>query len=170
MLNNREQAYQLLRELGACSRLITHLKLVGEAGDIICQTYQQMGIEFNEGLVKIGISIHDAGKILYPEELSNFASNHEPAGEKLLLEHGVQPEIARCCITHAKWQDTSFEEQTIALADKLWKGKREEVLELTIIDQIAKKLGLERWDVFTQLDTVFESIAEGGWERIQRSR
>jgi len=55
------------------------------------------------------------------------------------------------------------------LADKLWKGKREADLELCVIDEIALRTGLSRWDIFAQLDTTFEEIAAGGEERLRRS-
>jgi hypothetical protein len=57
----------------------------------------------------------------------------------------------------------------VALADKLWKGKREDVLELSVIDEIAARLGNSRWDVFDRLDTAFERIAAGGADRVQRT-
>jgi len=47
---------------------------------------------------------------------------------------------------------------------------REPLLELGIIDEIAERLGVSRWDVFERLDTTFEEIAAGGDERLQRSR
>ncbi len=65
---------------------------------------------------------------------------------------------------------SSLEERTVALADKLWKGKREGELELLVIDEVAQKLGATRWEVFERLDTVFEEIAAGGFERVQGSR
>jgi len=55
------------------------------------------------------------------------------------------------------------------LADKLWKGKREVELELGIIDEIAGRLGVSRWDIFARLDDTFEEIASEGSERVQRS-
>jgi hypothetical protein len=64
----------------------------------------------------------------------------------------------------------SLEERTVALADKLWKGKREAALELSIIDEIAERLGVSRWEVFERLDTAFEDIAAGGAERLEASR
>lgn len=90
----------------------------------------------------------------------------------LLLANGVQPEVAQCCISHAAWKSdgVSFEERPVALADKLWKGKREADLELAVIDEIAHRLGCDRWDVFAQMDSVFEEIAVSGSERLQRSR
>jgi hypothetical protein len=56
------------------------------------------------------------------------------------------------------------------LADKLWKGKREAALELSIIDGIAAKLVTSRWDIFERLDTAFEEIAAQGIKRLHESR
>ena len=64
----------------------------------------------------------------------------------------------------------SLEERIVALADKLWKGKREAELGLSIIDEVAVRLGVSRWNVFERLDTAFEEIAVGGAERLQGSR
>lgn len=134
--------------------------------------YSSLGLKFDARLIMLGAAIHDAGKINHPGELEAPGSMHEPAGEALLLAHGVKPEVARCCVTHAKWDDVgvSFEEQSIALADKLWKGKREERLELAVIDGVAARLNLGRWDMFTQLDGLFEEIAAEGLRRLERSR
>jgi hypothetical protein len=74
-------------------------------------------------------------------------------------------------VSLSKWQDAdvSFEERSVALADKLWKGKRVEALELCIIDEVASRLRVSRWDVFAQLDAAFEGVASGGPERLERS-
>jgi hypothetical protein len=58
-----------------------------------------------------------------------------------MLKHGVQPEVAKCCVSHAAWRnpDATFEERTVALADKLWKGKRDTDLELVIIDGVLQR-------------------------------
>jgi hypothetical protein len=172
MLRDRQDAYRLLENLGASQRLLTHVKLVGEAADLLIEAYTELALEFDAQLVELGVAIHDAGKIEHPNELDGPGSRHEPAGETLLLANGVQHEIARCCVTHAAWSapGVSFEEQSVALADKLWKGKREEALELSVIDEAASRLGLTRWNVFTQLDAVFEEIAAGGAERLARSQ
>jgi hypothetical protein len=63
----------------------------------------------------------------------------------------------------------SFEELLVALADKLWKGKREQALEKKVIETAAAKLGRGFWDVFVELDTCFERIASDGTERLARS-
>jgi hypothetical protein len=89
----------------------------------------------------------------------------------LLLAHGVQPDVARCCISHAAWNQPGvvLEEKTLALADRLWKGRRKQDLEL-MVDETALRLARSRWDVFPDLDAVFENIAAGGPERPERSR
>jgi hypothetical protein len=172
MIETREDAFRLLSKLGASKRLLLHLQLVGEAADRLIVEYSGLGMEFDARLIRLGVAVHDAGKITYPAELEGPGSMHEPAGEALLLAHAVQPEVARCCVTHAKWRGVgvSFEERSVALADKLWKGKREESLELAVIDDAAARLQQTRWDLFTRLDEVFEQIAADGPARLERSR
>jgi hypothetical protein len=172
MLKDREDAYELLKALGATKRLIAHAELVGDAADRILMEYQAVGIACDASLVELGAVLHDAGKIQHPLELAEAGSKHEQAGQSLLLAHAVQPAVARCCATHGAWNlpDVSFEERTVALADKLWKGKREPQLELSIIDEIAERLEVSRWDVFERLDSAFEKIADRGDERLQRTR
>jgi hypothetical protein len=171
VIKTREEAYRLLEALGAPERLLRHLALVGEAADDLIAEFARLGLEFDANLIRLGAAVHDAGKVLHPGELDGPGSLHEPAGEALLLAHGVQPAVSRCCVTHASWQDSevSFEERVVALADKLWKGKREEVLELLVIDDVAARLHASRWDVFTRLDEAFERIASLGPDRLARS-
>lgn len=170
-LTTRQDAYQLLKELGAPTHLLRHLQLVGEAADALMHAYTELGLSFDAAFIEIGTAIHDAGKIEHPTELYSSGSLHEPAGEQLLLKYGVPTHIARCCVTHADWRNPalSLEERSIALADKLWKGKRETDLELLVIDQVVSRLGCDCWDVFSQLDAAFEMIAVQGDERLQRS-
>ena len=172
MLTHREDAYKLLIALGAPDRLMRHAELVSEVADQLIAVFQSLGVGLNFGLIELGAILHDAGKIQHPSELREPGSLHEQAGQTLLLANGVQPEIARCCVSHGAWQlpGVSLEERIVALADKLWKGKREPDLELSIIDEIASRLGKSRWDIFERLDTAFENIAASGSERLQSNR
>ncbi|ODU15570.1 MAG: hypothetical protein BGP22_34860 [Variovorax sp. 67-131] len=172
ILSDRNDAYSLLRKLGASTRLLLHLQLVGEAADELIHALSSMGLAFDAKLVELGVAVHDAGKIEHPAELDGPGSQHEPSGERLLLTHHVQPKVARCCVSHAAWSapGVCFEERLVALADKLWKGKREQALELCVIDEVATRLHLDRWDVFPKLDLIFEDIASGGEMRLQKSR
>jgi hypothetical protein len=166
------EARRLLVELGAPDRLLRHVELVGEAGDMLLTALARIGVSIDSNFVRIGIVVHDAGKIVHPAELDQAGGEHEPAGEAMLLRHGVEPAVARVCLSHARWDrmDVSFEEVVIALADKLWKGVRNVALEERMADCAAAAVGKSRWDLFVELDTLFEEIAADGSSRLERSR
>ena len=167
-----EDAKTLLLQLGAPARLLQHVRLVGEAGEVLLSKLADMGVPLDTAVVRLGIVFHDAGKVAHPNELDAPGDLHEPAGEKLLLEHGVAPCVARCCVSHARWasMECSLEELLVALADKLWKGVRVAELERVVVERVAKTLGRPTWDVFVELDTCFEEIASEGDDRLARSR
>jgi hypothetical protein len=50
------------------------------------------------------------------------------------------------------------------------KGVRRPELAAKVIDEIARQLAADRWSVFVDLDSCFERIADGGVERLLRSR
>ena len=64
----------------------------------------------------------------------------------------------------------SLEELLIALADKLWKGVRNQELEELVISRVSDILRQDRWELFVTLDSVFEQIASRGNERLVRSQ
>jgi len=170
-LNSKEDAFELLNLLNAPDHLKLHVSLVGEAADLLIEKCKQLAISIDENMIKIGVVIHDIGKIVHTNEMSESGSKHEPEGQRILIEKGVDPKIARCCISHAQWHsmECSLEELLIALSDKLWKGKRVEELELRVIDMVSDMLGNSRWELFAELDNHFEYIASGGTERLRRS-
>ena len=172
MLKDRGEALHLLSELGASTRLVHHVQLVGEAADLVLMRLQALGVACDVRLIEVGAALHDAGKVQHPQELSEPGTLHEQAGQAFLLSHGVEPEIARFCTSLAGWSlpEVTLEERVVALADKLWKGKRDADLELNVIDEVAKRLSVGRWDVFEPLDSTFESVAAYGAERLERSR
>ena len=167
-----EAANLLLVQLGAPARLLRHVALVGEAGDRLLDKVRELEVGIDENLVRVGIVLHDAGKILVPAELDVPGGNHEPSGEDLLLKHGVSPELARVCLSHARWPTmlVSLEELLVALADKLWKGVRNPMLEERVVDEIAGAIGRDRWELFVELDSLFEDVAADGSTRLERSR
>ncbi len=132
---------------------------------------EKLAIEFDSRLLKLGAILHDAGKTVHPAELFGPGSQHEEAGQELLVNLGVPADIARCCVSHSQWKkmDSSLEELTVALADKLWKGKRHGELEEEVIDGLAERSGIDRWTLFIEFDSTFEEIAEGGDDRLMRS-
>jgi hypothetical protein len=170
-LDSALAARELLTRLGAPRRLLQHGILVGEAADLLLESLQRMGVSVDAHFVRLGAVLHDAGKLLHADELVRPGHSHEAAGEQILLREGVAPSLARCCVSHARWADdgVSFEERLVALADKLWKGKREPALEQKVVEAAAEKLGRGFWDTFVALDTCFEDIASGGTGRLARS-
>jgi len=169
--NSLDEAYEFLADLGANRRLLQHVRLVGEAAELLIELLNQTGLTFNRELVRLGVAFHDVGKILHPEEQHQSGNQHEASGQGLLISHGVSPEIARCCQSHGQWQimECSLEELLVALSDKLWKGKREEKLEKKVIEEVAERLRVDFWTVAMDLDSGFEMIASQGTERLMRT-
>ncbi len=170
-LENVNDAYELLKKLGASPKLIRHVYLVGEAADLLLNKIEQLGIKVDANFVRLGVALHDAGKIIYVEELTSKGNKHEAEGESLLIKNGVEPRLAKCCSSHAAWEfmDCSLEELLVALSDKLGCGKREAKLEKEVIDRLSKLTGEDYWRLYIELDNYFEIIASGGEERLARS-
>lgn len=161
----------LLRSLGASRWLLRHHELVVEAAVLICDALEEWGLTFDRDTVLLGASVHDAGKIVHPEEMSASGHRHEVAGRDLLANSAVPAEIARFCVTHAAWEgaDCTIEDELVALADKLWKGKRDEALERLLVTRIAALTKQEPWNVFSRFDSICDAVAAGGPERLSRS-
>jgi hypothetical protein len=152
--------------------LVRHHELVVEAAIVLCDRLaRELGVVFDRDLVLLRASLHDVGKVFHPEEMTVAGSRHEAAGRQLLVDRGVAASIARFCVTHAAWDgsDAAIEDMLVPLADKAWKGKRDDALEQFVIGHIATQTHREPWDVFDYLDAICEAIAAGGPERLSRS-
>jgi hypothetical protein len=167
-----KSAYQLLADLGASARLIVHVKLVGEAAELLIAELDCLAINLDKDFIRLGVAFHDAGKILHPVELTTTGNRHEADGESLLVKHGVDPVLARCCRSHAQWQHMacSIEELLVALADTLWKGKRNSQLEELVIQRLADRSLHDYWELFIHMDDLFDRIAGDGHLRLLKSQ
>jgi len=166
------RALQLLADLGATPWLVRHHELVLEAATLLCDLIQRkLQVAFDREQVLIGAAIHDAGKIVHPKEMHEPGHLHEPAGERLLIERGIAASLARFCVTHASWDRPGnvIEDLLVALADKLWKGKRDDDLERRVTDVIAHDVKRETWEIFDALDSICDEIAAEGPARLARS-
>jgi hypothetical protein len=165
-------AYQFLTDLGASPQLITHVKLVGEAAELILAELDRLAIFIDKDFIRLGVAFHDAGKILHPAELSAKGNRHEADGESLLIDRGVNPALARCCRSHGQWQqlECSIEELLVALADNLWKGKRNSQLEELVTQRLAASGDRDYWELFIHIDDLCDRIAADGHMRLLRSR
>jgi hypothetical protein len=171
-MKTQADALRLLAALGATPWLIRHHELVTEAAEILCDGLsREVGPDFDRELVMLGAAIHDAGKIMHPVEMEAPGREHEVAGRQLLTDAGVDPAIARFCVTHAAWDapEMALEDLLVALADKLWKGKRVDALEQLVVQRIAEQTQAEPWEVFDRTHRVFDAIAGDGPARLARS-
>ncbi len=166
------EAFALLAKLGASAWLVRHHELVVEAARLVCRAVSRLGLAIDDEVILAGAALHDAGKIVHPGEEHAPGHEHEQAGQALLVASGVPASLARFCVTHASWggEDRTLEDLLVALADKLWKGKRVDDLEQLAITRIARVLGRSEWEVFAELDAPFEAIAAGGSDRLARSQ
>jgi HD domain len=158
-----DEVIHLLTEVGASPRLAAHLRAVHEVAQQLIEAFTAMWpqLSFDVDAVSYGAATHDIGKVLYPNELTGPGTQHESAGYSLLLSHGAPERRARFARTHALWgdHDATNEDQLVALADKIWKGRRQEDLEQLLIERIVAATGDEPWNVFMRLDDLLNRIA-----------
>lgn len=168
----RELAKALLVTLGAPQHLLRHVELVSEAAELLFKASSDNQIASDAEFVRVGVMLHDAGKILYLTELVSPGNFHEPAGEAMLLTARVSPKLARVSMSHARWalMSVSLEELVIALSDKLWKGVRVVDLEARVVEMACATSKHEYWPLFMRLDSCFEQIADSGTYRLARSQ
>lgn len=166
------EAIRWLASRGASAWLVRHHELVLEAADaIIDGLVARLPVPFDAEQVRMGAALHDCGKLRHPAEMSGPGHHHEEAGQALLEAAGFPPELSRVAVTHADWKPprAELEDRLIALADKLWKGKRETELEAHLLNELAERTGRPAWEVFGVLDELCERVAADGPERLRRS-
>lgn len=161
---------ELCETLQVPPRLLAHLILVHDTAVEIVEALQKdfSALRFDKVPVLFGAASHDLGKILHPTELTGPGNLHENAGVRLLQQHDISPEYARFAQTHGAWNNSNLaiEDLLVALADKVWRGKREQVLEALIVTKIVEQTGQEHWEVFDKLDNLATEIASVGNERL----
>ena len=165
-------AIDLLRRLGANPWLVRHHELVVEAAtELLDGLHKAFNLKVDRNFILVGAALHDVGKVAVPTEMSQPGHQHEARGARLLAAHGVGPDICLVCTSHADWTapNLPLEHLLIALADKLWKGRREDELEMLVIKRLAKAAGIEIAEAFAKADAVFETVAARGDDRLSRS-
>jgi hypothetical protein len=170
-LEGVNEALNLLRSLGASGWLVRHHELVAEAASQLLDGLSPAWLSPRDrATVLLGAALHDAGKILHPEEERAPGRLHERAGRELLLQHGVPAELAAFCESHAAWDERSpLVTLLVALADKLWKGKRVPELEELVVHSLAQRTGRPFWELWPALDELFEAVSAGADDKLARS-
>jgi putative nucleotidyltransferase with HDIG domain len=161
---------QLLAACHAPPRLKAHLTLVHDAAQSLTEEIlaEWPDVRANKEAVLFGAATHDIGKVVHPDELQGPGHAHEEAGVQLLLQCGVTENLARFARTHGQWKDqeVDIEDLLVALADKVWKGKRDDTLEQRIADHIAARSGEEVWKVWLRMDELLCKLAASADERL----
>jgi putative nucleotidyltransferase with HDIG domain len=125
------------------------------------------GLVLDRETILVGASLHDLGKVLHLQELTDSGHQHEFVGPALLEQHGVPPKLARFARSHGRWQETDdLEDLLVALSDSIWCGRRLEELETKVAVILTARTGLEPWQAWSKLDMVCEEIASRGEERL----
>ena len=154
---------QLLAGLGAPPRLAAHLRAVHDVALrlTVALPLAWPTLTIDAAAIAFGAATHDIGKALHPGELIGPGSEHEEHGYQILVARGFPPPRARFARTHARWNadDATLEDQLVALADKIWKGRREEDLERCLVSRLASITGVAAWEVFSRLDEILEDLA-----------
>lgn len=160
----------LLLMLNPPPRLAAHLRAVH---DVAVQLTAWLSVQYpalvnDRQAVLFGAASHDIGKSIHMDELSGPGSRHEPAGQQLLLDAGIDPRLARFAATHASWQaaDIELEDLLVSVADKIWKAKRVPDLEKLVVDRLAAASGEEPWQAFLRLDDHLDQLAAGADGRL----
>jgi hypothetical protein len=161
----------LLSAVDAPPRLVAHLALVHDVANQLLDDLERNfpGLVIDREEVLFGAATHDIGKAVARYELAEPGDEHELLGQRLLISHGVSPALARFAATHADLgrPEVQFTDAIVALADKVWKGKRDKTVEEFVLKMIAEALGLSPWEAFDRLDGVLETIAEDAARRLE---
>lgn len=167
-----DTAWQVLNNHNAPPRLIRHAKYVAGAAQRLIDGLTHQGFKMQADDILSGAILHDIGKTQHVEELSQPGKHHEKAGEALLLTAGIPAYIAQIARTHgtADPAKLALTDLVVALADKLWKGKRAADFEIALIDQLAAQTSQARWDIFSAIDDLFETIAADGQANLMDSQ
>jgi hypothetical protein len=125
-------------------------------------------VRFDRDAMLVGAATHDIGKTVQLAELSGPGSEHEGAGQQLLLAHGISPSLARFAATHAAWtrRDIQIEDLLVSLADKVWKNKRVSDLEDLVVTRLAAESGRSAWEEFLAFDDLLTSIGQQADQRL----
>ncbi|MBV9231431.1 MAG: HD domain-containing protein, partial [Chloroflexi bacterium] len=147
------EVLDILAKYAASPRLVAHLIIVHDVAVTFTRQLDAYWptLEYDRESVLIGAAIHDVGKAVYTNELTGPGWQHEEIGPRLLLEGGFPEKYARFARTHARWDQgpsVQLEDVLVAFADTIWKGKRDEVLEQEIAQQIARRCQEESWQVY----------------------
>jgi putative nucleotidyltransferase with HDIG domain len=169
-IKTRSDALKFLKSLDAPSALVLHAEIVSEvAGQIVDCLSNYEGL-FNKTDIFVGAVLHDVGKTKHPTELYEEGHQHEEVGYQFLLKHGFSEKIGEISLLHSRWEEAkSLDPLIVALADKIWKGKRVLELEEAVITFIAHESKNDYWLIYAELTSCLDRIADKATERLLKT-
>ncbi len=161
---------RILDDLHCPALLVRHLILVYNVGLLLTKKIQLEfpNVTLLEEEIVFGTATHDIGKISFKKELSEKGKQHEQAGFETLIAYGINEKMARFTKTHGNWEQENIkiEDLIVALADKIWKGKRIDSLEEKLIKEISTGINSEYWTVYSKMDSIISEICLGADARL----
>ena len=177
-INNSMKTYKeipdnILKILNDCNcpgLLIRHLILVYNTGMVLTEKikYEFPDLKILDNEIQFGLATHDIGKSIKKNELKESGKEHEQIGYELLIDYGVNKNLARFTITHSDWksENINIEDLIVSLSDKIWKGQRIDELEEELIRRISISQNIDYWVVYSKLDCIISEIIIGADERL----
>ena len=162
---------ELLAQYDAPPRLVTHLVLVHDVAIALVDALDRHwpGLPYDRQAVLLGAATHDIGKVVHRHELTGPGHQHEDIGPTLLLQAGFTAAQARFARTHGQWRldaDPTVEDLLVALADMVWRGKRDEQLEQLVMQRLAEHCAQEPWAVYAVLDEILQNVTDDAATRL----
>ena len=161
---------QILIKYNSPERLNRHLRIVFFiASQLLFQLEKEWKeLEIDNKLVQFGAVTHDIGKVLSQAEIYHSGNKHEFNGRDLLISYGYDEVSSRFTITHGNWQkeNIELEDLIVALADKIWKGKRVSELEEMICSKISNQLKIDYWEIYLNLNSILDKLCLSAQSRL----
>ena len=163
-----DEVERLLVRVRSSARLTAHLQLVH---DVAAQLTEELEttfpkLAFDAEAVCFGAATHDLGKALHPNELTGSGSERGSRLQAAARERSRRASSPFC--PHAREVEwATIEDQLVSLADKIWKGRRQDDLEQLIVARIAAVTGDEAWNIFMSLDEILTRLAASADERLE---
>ena len=159
---------EIFAALAAPPRLRSHLALVH---DVACQIVGALDsrwpdLRYDRAAVLFGAATHDIGKAVHRR--GAFRSRHAPRGGRNEAAHRARHfPTPRSFRSHARGgrapePSLDLEDLLVRLADKVWKGVRDDAVENQVAGAIASQQTIEVWQAFMFLDDLLSTVAAGG--------
>ena len=166
---NVDEAFQLLRGLGASPGLVQHHEFVVETANALLAGFlrQHPALTLDVDRVLCGAALHDVGRIRVSEPNQDASG----VGEAMLLTAGVPPEIAASCTARSQLSEsTPLEALLVALARALSTGQRDKLVEQVFADRLAALAHGDPQDVWVAADALLAQVARDGSRRLAQLR